>query len=104
MSDPRSTDPLRRPYLRGATARANTAGSADRGWAWMTLWTWLIAIAAVALILGLVFGYSRSGLVQDMSGEPATSGAAPSLSTHSGVAPAGDVRAPAPAAPADDDP
>jgi hypothetical protein len=99
MSDPRATDPLRRPYVRGAIARAGAAapdwmGPSRRG-VWTTLWTWLAAIASAAVILGLVFGYSRSGLVHDLPGGQATTGAAPT------TAPANDARAPAST---DDDP
>jgi hypothetical protein len=78
MSDPRATDPRRRPYRDGATIRTTAEGPADRDGAWITLWTWLAAIASAAVILGLVFGHSGSGLVHNLPGEPATIGAEPS--------------------------
>jgi hypothetical protein len=99
MSDPRSTDPLRRINLHGASARADAAGSI-----WTTLWTWLAAIAAVAVILAVVYGYSRSDLAGQPTGEAATTGSAPAAAPPTPL-PASrmdDARAPAP--PADDDP
>jgi hypothetical protein len=102
MSDPRSTDSIRRYNRQGAAAsaaaRANPAASS-----WTTVWTWLAAIAAVAVILGLVFGYSRSDLVRTESIEPATAGSAPGTPAPLTTPRIGsDAYAPAPAAPADD--
>jgi hypothetical protein len=107
MSDPRVTDQSRRLNHQGTFARTaanTTAANADaRNHAavpmWTALWTWLAAIAAVVVILGVVFGYGRSD-PERQSGEPAAAGqvtgAAPSaLSTRP------DERAPAPAAPVD---
>jgi hypothetical protein len=82
MSDPHHTDPLRRLNLQatGRNARTTTAAAAM----WTTLWTWLAALAAAVVVLGLVFGYSRTDLARNQSGEPATTGAA----TGSPAAPA----------------
>jgi hypothetical protein len=70
---------------------------------WTTLWTWLAALAAAAVVLGLVFGYSRTDLAHNQSSEPATTGSATTGSATTGSAPAplslprpGDARAPAP--------
>jgi hypothetical protein len=62
-SDPRRTDPLRRHDLQGS----NSAG---------TLWTWLAAIVAVVVVLGLIIGYSRTDQASIQSSEPATTGSA----------------------------
>jgi hypothetical protein len=87
MSYSRNPDPLRRLNLQ-ATART---ASADM---WTTLWTWVAAILSAVVVLGLVFGYSRTDLAHNRSGEASTTGAAP-LST-----PRLDTRAPAPQIPA----
>jgi hypothetical protein len=69
MSDSRNPDPLRR-----LKATARTA-SADM---WTTVWTWVAAIVSAVVVLGLVFGYSRTDLSHHQSGEASTTGAAPS--------------------------
>jgi hypothetical protein len=70
---------------------------------WTILWTWLAAVAAIVVILGVVFGYGRSDL-ERRSGDPTaagqTTGSAPSASLSM---PRSDERTPAPAAPADGD-
>jgi hypothetical protein len=99
MSDPRVTDQSRRLNHQGTFARTaanrtaanTTAANADaRNHTavpmWTALWTWLAAIAAIVVILGVVFGYGRSDL-ERQSGDPAAAGqatgAAPSaLSTR----------------------
>ena len=100
MSDPRHTDPLRRLNLQGAVARTNAAGPT-----WTTVWTWLAAIAATIVILGLVFGYSRSDLVRDQSTDPATTGSAAESAPSAPLAVPrqGDERAPEPPTPAGDE-
>jgi hypothetical protein len=91
MSDPRytdsrRTDPLRRVDLQGS----NSAG---------TMWTWLAAIIAVAVVLGLIIGYSRTDQASIQSSEPTTTGAAPSSAMR--FAPkSNDVQVPPPTAPA----
>jgi hypothetical protein len=104
MSDHRSTGPLRHPSFNRAAARADVAAASM----WTTLWMWLAAIAAVAafaVVLGVVFGYSHSDQ-EVQAGEPLAAGSAPAS-----VPPAplsmpqpDDARAPAPATPADDGP
>jgi hypothetical protein len=89
MSDPRytdsrRTDPLRRLDLQGS----NSAG---------TIWTWLAAIIAVVVVLGLIIGYSRTDQASIQSNEPTTTGAAPSALRFAPRS--GDVQAPPPAAP-----
>ena len=97
MSDPRYTDPRRTDPLR----RYDPQGSSSAG----TLWTWLAAIFAVVVVLGLIIGYSRTDQASMQSAEPTTTGAAPSAqrlapkSTDVEVAPA---PASAPATPAPD--
>jgi hypothetical protein len=115
MSDPRATDQSRRLNHQGIFARttanatatnATAANTAARNHAavpvWTILWTWLAAVAAVVVILGVVFGYGRSDLERP-SGDPAearqATGPAPSAPMST---PRPDERAPAPAAPADD--
>ncbi len=89
MSDPRytgprRTDPLRRFDLQGS----NSAG---------TMWTWLAAIIAAVVVLGLIIGYSRTDQASIQSNEPTTTGSAPSAVR---LAPkSGDVPVPPPAAP-----
>jgi hypothetical protein len=109
MSDSRATDQSRRLNHQGTFARTAANTTADNTAArnhtavpmWTILWTWLAAVAAVVVILGIVFGYGR-GDPERQSGEPGAAGpatvAAPStpLST-----PRPDERAPAPATPAD---
>ncbi len=95
MSDPRytdsrRTDPLRRFDLQGS----NSAG---------TMWTWLAAIIALAVVLGLIIGYSRTDQASIQSNEPTTTGSAPSalrFAPKSGEVPR--PAAPAPATPAAD--
>jgi hypothetical protein len=96
MAYSRSTDPLRRFNLRGPAVGAGTIGSTQTTSMWTTLWTWLAASAAAAVILGLAFGYNRSALVHNHPGEPVTAGAAPS----SAPLPAGLGDAHAPTVPA----
>jgi hypothetical protein len=99
MSDPRYTDsrradPLRRVDLQGS----NTAA---------TMWTWLAAIIAVIVVLGLIIGYSRTDQASIQSSEPTTTGAAPSalrIAPKTGDVPAPEPAAPAPATSASDDP
>lgn len=74
MSDPRSNEPYRRINLQSAVARAATASTAGSNA--ITLWTWLAAIAAAAVIAALVFALTRSDLLQSQSDEPVTSGSA----------------------------
>jgi len=68
MSDPRYTDPRRTDPLRRHDQASNSAG---------TLWTWLAAIVAVVVVLGLIIGYSRTDQASIQSAEPTTTGAAP---------------------------
>jgi hypothetical protein len=83
--DSRRTDPFRRFDLQGA----NSAG---------TIWTWLAAIIAVVVVLGLIIGYSRTDQASIQSNEPTTTGSAPSALRF---APRSrDVQVPPPAAPA----
>jgi hypothetical protein len=90
MSDPRYTDSRRTDPLR----RLDVQGSSSAA----TIWTWLAAIIAVIVVLGLIIGYSRTDQANIRSSEPATTGAAPSAVR---IAPKlGDVPAPQPAAPA----
>ncbi len=93
MSD--STDPLRRLNLEAAVASANAAGAV-----WTTLWTWLAAIAAAAVVLAVVFGYSRIDPVRP-SGEPVTTGSAPASSAAPVSPPRSDPEMPV--APADEE-
>jgi hypothetical protein len=98
MSDPTSTDPVRRFNPQTASAVATT---------WTTIWTWFAAIAAAAVVLALAFGYDRSDLAHNHLRAPTTTGSAP------GSAPPAPLSAPrpgdedrpgtaAPAIPADD--
>jgi hypothetical protein len=94
MSDPRHIDPRRNDPLR----RFDLQGSNGAG----MIWTWLAAIIAVVVVLGLVIGYSRIDQANLRSKEPATTGSAPSTLR---LAPkpnprSRDVPAPPPAAPA----
>jgi len=85
-SDSRRTDPLRRLDLQGS----NSAGT--------TMWTWLAAIIAAVVVLGLIIGYSRTDQASIQSNESTTTGAAPSALR---TAPkSGDVAPPAAPAPA----
>ncbi len=84
MSDPRYTDSRRTDPLR----RLDRQGSNSGG----TMWTWLAAIIAVVVVLGLIIGYSRTDQASIQSNDPTTTGAAPSALR---VAPkSGDVPAP----------
>jgi hypothetical protein len=96
MSDPRHIDPRRNDPLR----RFDLQGSNGAG----MIWTWLAAIIAVIVVLGLVIGYSRTDQANLRSKEPATTGSAPSAprfaprpSSRSGDVPAPSPTAPAPA-------
>jgi len=85
MSDPRFTDPRRTDPLRRYDQASNSAG---------TLWTWLAAIVAVVVVLGLIIGYSRTDQASIQSAEPTTTGAA---SSSQGLAPKSSEVEPAPA-------
>ena len=96
MSDPRQIDPRRNDPLR----RLDLQGSNGAG----MIWTWLAAIIAVIVVLGLIIGYSRTDQARLHSKEPATTGSAPSTlrfapkpSPKSGDVPATPPAAPAPA-------
>jgi hypothetical protein len=85
FTDSRRTDPFRRLDVQGS----NRAG---------TIWTWLAAIIAVVVVLGLIIGYSRTDQASIQSSEPTTTGAAPSSLRFAPKS--GDVQQPEPAAPA----
>jgi len=90
MSDPRYTDSRRPdPFRRFDVQGSNSAG---------TIWTWLAAIIAVVVVLGLIIGYSRTDQASIQSSEPTTTGAAPSALRFAPKS--GDVELPQPAAPA----
>jgi hypothetical protein len=93
MSDPRHNDPRRNDVLR----RLDLQGSGGAG----MIWTWLAAIIAVIVVLGLVIGYSRTDQASLHSNPTATTGSAPStLRLAPKPAPkSGDIPAPSPAAP-----
>ena len=94
MSDPRHIDPRRHDALR----RLDLQGSNSAG----MIWTWLAAIIAVVVVLGLVIGYSRIDRASLPFKEPATTGSAPSgLRLAPKPHPkSSDAPAPPPAAPA----
>lgn len=92
MSDPRYTDQRRTDPMR----RFDLQGSSSSG----TMWTWVAAIIAVIVVLGLVIGYSRTDQATNQSNQPATTtGSAPATSRPAPPAKSGDMPAPAPAAP-----
>jgi hypothetical protein len=91
MSDPHHIDPRRNDPLR----RLDLQGSGGAG----MIWTWLAAIIATIIFLGLVVGYSRTNQANLHSNAPATTGSAPSGLTHRPVPKAGDLPATPPAAP-----
>jgi hypothetical protein len=90
MSDPRYSDSRRPdPFRRFDVQQANSAG---------TIWTWLAAIIAVVVVLGLIIGYSRTDQASIQSNEPTTTGSAPSALRFAPKS--GDAQTPPPAAPA----
>jgi hypothetical protein len=93
MSDPRHIDPRRNDPLR----RLDLQGSGGAG----MIWTWLAAVIATIIFLGLIVGYSRTNQANLHSNAPATTGSAPSGLTHAPrpVPKAGDLPATPPAAP-----
>ena len=95
MSEPRYTDSRRTdPLRRFDVQESNSAG---------TIWTWLAAIIAVVVVLGLIIGYSRTDQASIQSNEPTTTGSAPSalrFAPRSGDVPVPPPAAPAPATPA----
>jgi hypothetical protein len=86
FTDSRRTDPFRRLDVQGS----NQAGT-------ITIWTWLAAIIAVVVVLGLIIGYSRTDQASIQSSEPTTTGAAPSALRFAPKS--GEVELPQPAAP-----
>lgn len=94
MSDPRYTDPRRSDPLH----RLDLQGSNGAG----MIWTWLAAIVAVIVVLGLIIGYSRTDQANLRFKEPATTGSAPSgpRLAPKPNAKSHDVPAPPPGAPA----
>jgi hypothetical protein len=90
MSDPRYTDSRRPdPFRRFDVEGPNSAG---------TIWTWLAAIIAVVVVLGLIIGYSRTDQASIQSNEPTTTGSAPAPLRFAPRT--GDVQTPPPEAPA----
>jgi hypothetical protein len=93
MSDPRYTGPRRTDPLR----RVDVQGTNGAG----TMWTWLAAIIAVIIVLGLVIGYSRTEQANIQPNGPTTTGSAPpALAPKPGSAAAPQPAAPAPETPA----
>ena len=88
MSDPRHSDPRRNDPLR----RFDLQGSGGAG----VIWTWLAAIIATVIVLGLVIGYSRTNQASLHSNAPATTGF---THTPRPVPKSGDLPATPPAAP-----
>jgi hypothetical protein len=99
MSDPRYTDPRysdpRRSGMDGDMPRhldldaPESAGS---------MWTWLAALVAIIVVLGLAIGYNRTEEASTRPDTPTTTGSAPS--TPRPAAPTGGNAAqPVPAAP-----
>jgi hypothetical protein len=93
MSDPRHIDPRRNDPLR----RVDLQGSGGAG----MIWTWLAAIIATVIVLGLIVGYSRTNQASIHSNAPATTGSAPSGLSHPPrpIPKSGDLPATPPAAP-----
>jgi hypothetical protein len=111
MSDPRATDQSRRLNHQGTFARTTANATASNPAArnqtavstWTILWTWLAAVAAIVVILGVVFGYGRSDL-ERRPGDPAAAGQATGSAPSASLSMTrSDGRTPAPAAPADGD-
>jgi hypothetical protein len=97
MSEPRYTGSRRPdPFRRLDVQESNSAG---------TIWTWLAAIIAVVVVLGLIIGYSRTDQASLQSNEPTTTGSAPSalrFAPRSGDVQVPPAEAPTPATPASD--
>jgi hypothetical protein len=79
MSDPRYTDP-RYPDPRRSGMDQNTPRRADfdEPSSGGSMWTWLAAIVAIIVVLGLAIGYNRTEEARNEQGPPTTTGAAPS--------------------------
>jgi hypothetical protein len=79
MSDPRYTDPRyvdpRRPT--GVEPDAPRPYDFEEPSSGGSTWTWLAAIAAIIVVLGLAIGYNRTEQASNPSTEPTTTGAAP---------------------------
>jgi hypothetical protein len=92
MSDPHYTDPRYTDQRRVDLESPSSAGS---------MWTWLAALVAVVVVLGLAIGYNRTEEASNRPATPTTTGAAPSTPRPATPAnPAGNAAQPAPARPA----
>ncbi len=105
MSDPRHTDPrytdprepadtpanMNAPHQLDPASRRGTPG---------TTWTWVAAIVAIIVVLGLVLGYNRTEVAQNRSNTPTTTGAAPALPRSAAPPTSGGTATPTPATPA----
>jgi len=78
MSDPRYTDP-RYADTRRSEMNPDTRGHLDldtpeRG---SSMWTWLAALVAIVIVLGLAISYNRTEEANTRLDAPTTTGAAP---------------------------
>jgi hypothetical protein len=101
MSDPRYTDrryaDTRRPGMNPDTRGHLDLDTPERG---SSMWTWLAALVAIILGLGLAISYNRTEEASNRPDTPTTTGAAPA--TPRPAAPAnraGNASQPTPAAP-----
>ena len=92
MSDPHDTDPRRFDQPRRLELEAPSSTGLR--------WTWLAALAAVVVILGLVIGYNQTEQASNnQSNAPTTTGAAPSAPPPAPPATGGNASPPAAPAP-----
>jgi hypothetical protein len=101
MSDPRYTDPryadTRRSETNPDTQRHLDLDAPERG---SSMWTWLAALVAIVLVVGLAISYNRTEEASTRPETPATTGAAPATPRPAAPAnPAGDPLQRAPVTP-----
>jgi hypothetical protein len=101
MSDPRYTDPRysdpRRPAMNPDTPHRLDLDAPDRA---SSTWTWLAAIVAILVVVGLAISYNRTEEASTRPETPTTTGAAPSAPRPAAPAnPTINPALPAPAAP-----
>jgi hypothetical protein len=102
MSDPRYTDPRysdpRRPGMNPDAPHRLDLDAPDRA---SSTWTWLAAIVAILVVLGLAISYNRTEEASTRPNTPTTTGAAPSAPRPAAPTnPASNDLQPKPATPA----
>jgi hypothetical protein len=93
--DPRYTDPQRPP---GSDPNMRRRLDLETPSSDGSMWTWIAALVAIVVIIGLAIGYNRTEEARNQPNQPTTTGAAPA--TPRPMAPTNPANTAPPAAPA----